>query len=311
MNRTKHLVILTEQAKEGNTEAINRLIEKNSKMITKFAQLAYEELKLKYNLHYNLDEDNLLPNNIIDLDDIIQEFYIKSLKYLKTYLKTDYNNTYYFSSFLGNYLSKFKPLYVKKVLKKIIKQNDNEIIETLDLRFYNYTEQKQKQDIVNYIMSIIEIDKVLIYYKDFIKDILDGLSYKELQNIHKLPTNRLNMKLKKFCEIYKKHEEINLLLLESMNKDYVLDKILNNKILEVPYYKFRFDQVIEKLQNTYQELPPEYIEDYIYRTMFKWLNKYLTENEFNIQIFNKEFNDKLNRQVLFYKGQPPKKKIKK
>ena len=67
MNRTKHLVILTEQAKEGNTEAINRLIEKNSKMITKFAQLAYEELKLKYNLHYNLDEDNLLPNNIIDL----------------------------------------------------------------------------------------------------------------------------------------------------------------------------------------------------------------------------------------------------
>ena len=293
MNRTKHLVILTEQAKEGNTEAINRLIEKNSKMINKYAELAYKEIKIKYQLYYNLDEAKL-PNNIIDLDDITQEFYIKSLEYLDRYLKSEPN--IYFSSFLGTYLRKLKPFYVKKILKKIIKQNDYEVIQTFDKRFYDYMENKQKQDIINYIMNIIKIDE---------------LSYEELNEIYKLPNNRINMRIKSFCEVFKKHEERNLALIDSLNKDYVLDKILNNKILEVPYYKFKFDQVIEKLQNTYQELPPEYIEDYIYRTMFKWLNKYLTENEFNIQIFNKEFNDKLNRQVLFYKGQPPKKKIKK
>ena len=134
MNRPKYLVKLTEQAKEGNNDAINKLIENNSKTIIKYAKLAYEELRLKYNLYYNLEEDNNLPYNIIDLDDIIQEFYIKSMQYIKTYLKTDCD--YYFSSFLGNYLNKYEKLYVKKELKKIIKQNDNEEIKTIDIILY-------------------------------------------------------------------------------------------------------------------------------------------------------------------------------
>ena len=125
-------------------------------------------------------------------------------------------------------------------------------------------EKKQKQDIINYIISIIEIDKKLMPYKLFIKDILSGLSYEELCEIYKLPKNRINMKIKDFCDIFKKREELNKIILESMNEEYVLDKLLNEKMLEIPYYKYLFEINIEKMKNIYPNLPQEYLEDYLH-----------------------------------------------
>ena len=171
-------------------------------------------------------------------------------------------------------------------------------------------EKKQKQDIINYIISIIEIDKKLMPYKLFIKDILSGLSYEELCEIYKLPKNRINMKIKDFCDIFKKREELNKIILESMNEEYVLDKLLNEKMLEIPYYKYLFEINIEKMKNIYPNIPQEYLEDYLHRTIFKWVTKYLTNNDFNLKEFNKQLYNKFSRQYILYKKKP-KQKIKK
>lgn len=55
------------------------------------ATSAYEELMRQYMNYYN--EDNFdtfnLPNNLIDLDDIIQDFYVKSIEVLDNYLSNN------------------------------------------------------------------------------------------------------------------------------------------------------------------------------------------------------------------------------
>ena len=156
---------------------------------------------------------------------------------------------------------------------------------------------------INYIMSIIEVDKKLMSYKPFIKDILSGLSYEELCEIYKLPKNRINVKIKDFCDIFKRHEELNKTILESMNEEYVLDKLFNEKMLEIPYYKYPFDKNIEKMKNIYPNVPQEYLEDYLHRTIFKWVTKYLANNDFNLKEFNKKIYKKISRQYIIYKEQ--------
>ena len=307
MIEEKNIYNITLEAKMGNIESRNKLIENNQQIIEKYAKIAFEEIKLEYLKYYNLDDSQELPNNIIDLDDIKQELYLKTIDYFNLYAKNNLN--VYFSSFINNYISKNLSSYIKKKLKKILNIYDNEIIEQVDIDYINYINLKEKEELKKQILDSIKIDPKLKMYEQLIKNILDGLCIHELTDLYKTNYKKIYKRIKNFLKLYKKQELKNKALMESLNEEYIFNKLIKGELFEVPIYNYYLNQGTEYVYQTIgidNNISKDEIKEKIYQTLMKHINKYLNKNIYDFKKFNELLLDKLYRYVYSYKQYTPK-----
>ena len=245
---------LTMQAKNGDIEAKNQLLEQNYNLISKFAIYAYNEIKKEYMIIYNIpvdDEQFELPNNIISLDDIIQDLYIRAIAVLNNYLKNNVN--LYFNKYLNNLLSKYTNKYISIILKRIINKNVNETNINFDYQFEQICQKSRFNETKEIVLNSINNNRILFFYKKFIMDIFDGNSYNELSSIYQLDKKRINMKIMRFGQLYNQEKNnieedlSNCIFNKNINEfDCLLNKNIINIILKKPYYQ----EYIKKLSSS-------------------------------------------------------------
>ena len=85
--REGNILNLINLYKNGDINARNKLIETNYKMIKEKAETSYKLLTIKIKEYYNIKDKNyILPDNVINIDDVIQDFYEKTIYVLEKYI---------------------------------------------------------------------------------------------------------------------------------------------------------------------------------------------------------------------------------
>lgn len=304
MNYNKNVAKLTLAARNGDIEARNLLLEMNNELIVKIANTTYDEIKKNYINYYNIDRsDNnfIMPNNIISYEDILQDFYQKSVLIIKKYFSK--NTNIYLSQYLNHYLSSYKNTYVKTVSNKIIEINNKEDHISINSKDFNFINNLQRQNIINEIMDVVSTNKRLNYYHDFISYIFDDLSYDELSKKTNLTPRRIGIKIKVFADLYKKQIDMNKNILPGESDDIILYRVKSNMIETIPYYdkliKDNVDIIYQKLNNyniNYEEIKLEF-----YGLVKRNIHNYFNENDKSDLIsFNKFFISMIKDSKNYY-----------
>ena len=288
------LISLYEQ---GDISARNVLLEMNYELIKEKAYLAYNLLTDKIKKYYNIDNNNyILPDYIINVDDILQDFNIQSLYIIDHYITKKTNE--YLSSYLNQRLSSYINIYTDIWYKKIILKENNEFHQTIKLT------QIEKEDIlIKEIKFMFKNDSVLIKHEKFINMILDGCTIEELKKETGLDKRRIGMKIKYLAEEYTKRKKY-LNLLYKIEEENIYKMIKNGKIYELPFYKEIIDNCIIEtmkkitLSNNKDNINYSDIYNYYIEKSNKIIKNYFKKHEENIIAFNEYFIPKINS----YKG---------
>ena len=234
----KRITNLTISAKNGDLESRQKLILENNKLIIKMANITYDEIKKYYmkknNITLNINQFKL-PDNIISLEDIIQDFYEKSLEILDYYLYCKKN--IYFSSYLNFRLSIYIKIYALEWFNKIQNIESN----YLYLTTYNNSNTIEYKETVDEILTNLKNNDLLQNNIEFVKDILIGINFDDLSKKYNLSRRRLTMKIKYIGLIYnkKKNQVDNV----NIKPKYQIKKFNNGSIIK------EYKPIIEKLVN--------------------------------------------------------------
>ena len=292
--REGNILNLINLYKNGDINARNKLIETNYKMIKEKAETSYKLLTIKIKEYYNIKDKNyILPDNVINIDDVIQDFYEKTIYVLEKYINEKKDE--YFSTYLNQTLTTYINIYAEKMFNKIINKENNEF--NIEIK-NNYKESKDNK--IEEIKFLFKNDSVLKKHEEFIDMILDGYTMKELKKETGLDGRRLGMKIKYLaCEYNKKREVLSMLYNTVDDNIYILLK--ERKIYQIPYYKKIIDDAIlftiNKIVNT------EIADYYHYSDIFNYyidisnsiIKNYFKNNRYDLLKFNEFFLKRLNR----------------
>lgn len=158
---------LTNAAKMGDINAYQTLLERNLNVIKGYAEQTYNNLKQiyleKYELTCEFDQNVIIdcPNDIIDKDDIIQDFMLKSNMILNNYIIRNINVK--FNSYLHHLLKSYQKSYINQTMLKLEKSRSRLYDVNIDYSFLDFMEKLESDDIFNLISSDLnERDKKII-----------------------------------------------------------------------------------------------------------------------------------------------------
>lgn len=158
---------LINAAKMGDINAYQKLLERNLTIIKGYAEQTYNNLKHiyleKYELTCEFDQDIIVdcPNNIIDKDDIIQDFMLKSNMILNNYLIRNINVK--FNIYLHHFLQAYKKSYINQTMFKLEKSRSMLYDINIDYSFLDFMEKLENDDLVHFIFDKLnERDKKII-----------------------------------------------------------------------------------------------------------------------------------------------------
>ena len=188
---------LVKLAKSGDVSSKKKLIEQNYSLIIRKAYDCYDKLN---DIYFELFNSNI-PNYLIDVDDVVSDFTLRSLKVLDTYLTG--KSKAYFSIFLNMMLSSYINKYIRIKLKFLLEKLQIEYLQNLHFESMEILSLEDKQ-LVNNLKKIALTDNRLRHFTDFIITILNNNSYDEIKKITNLDQRRIGMKIKYIGKIYKK-----------------------------------------------------------------------------------------------------------
>ena len=291
---------LYELAKNGDISAKNNIIVSCDKTIKNKALIAYESIRnsLQY---YNTN----IPSSILDIDEIIQDFRIKSYHCLNLFLLLN-TKSKYFTTYLNHALSSYIKSYKKIKVDEIITRLNNEY--NLNINFqYNFNNDNNESIRIEIIKTISK-DKKLSKYIDFINAIFDKYSYNELIELFNIEPKRIGSKIDTFSNLYKNylinHSEITLKqYIESGN---MFDDIKNYRLFELLYFK---KEIIFMIHDTYYILSKKYdisyklIKEELCMFLYKCLKKddYTNYNIDNFDIYLNKVLKLVKDNYLLYK----------
>ena len=289
--RDGYILKLVKLYESGDIEARNILLEMNYQMIQEKAEVTYKLLKEKLKNYYQIQNEYYeLPDYIINKDDIIQDFSIKTLILIEKYKNNKSDE--YFSSYLNQKLTSYTKGYADIWLQKIIDQNENEYHLTIKKGI------KKEDEQVKNIKYIFENDFVLKKHEEFINMIFDGYTIKELKEATGLDGRRLGMKIKYLSREYLKRKE-NLSSLYDFTEEKLCSLLLTGKIYQIEYYKKIIDECI--LDTIEKIVDQECSELFYYSDIYNYymyisnsiIDNYFKNYKFNTYQFNKFFTKKI------------------
>ena len=289
--RDGYILKLIKLYESGDIEARNILLEMNYQMIKEKAEASYKLLKEKLKNYYQIQDYYYeLPDYIISIDDIIQDFSIKTLILIEKYKNNKTNE--YFSTYLNQMLTSYTKGYADNWFKKIINQEKNEFHQTIKPGIKPVNEEIKK------IKFTFKNDFVLKKHEEFIDMIFSGYTMKELKKITGLDGRRLGMKINYLSQEYIKRTD-NLISLYNLSEEKLCNLLLKGKIYQIEYYKKIIDECI---LNTIEKFCDLEYSDYIYYSdIYNYymdacnfiIDKYFENNKFNLYKFNEIFIKKI------------------
>lgn len=299
MKNEKPVFDLLIKAKTGDNDAKNKLLEMNNDLIIKIATTTFNEIERLYINYYGISNNYKLPNNVISLEDVIQDFQIKAIYIMNDYIKKSINK--YFSVYLNHLLTSYKETYIKKNLKNILYKNNNEQIVNINNTFNQLVQDSNHKRLVDEIMQVIDQNQKLHKYKKFIQEVLNGLSYEELSTLFSIDTRNINRKLNSFINIYKK---CNKDIIDKYNVDNVdiSEMIKKGNIYQIPFYKYHIDNCLNSILKVINNnnFSYEYLKTKLLILFNNNINKYLQEKQFEINNFNEYFFIRLKYYKYFF-----------
>lgn len=206
---------LSNSAKYGDVKAKEELFLKNQDRIIRYASKTYAKIKQIY-VDYLIEKDdyslylkeeykyinnnnyediyNGIPDNIISLEDIISDFYVRAGAILDSYVKANIN--LFFSTYLDNRLSYYMNKYIEDFKLRL---NNND-----DYDYMNNNNLENNSELRKQILDNIEKDYFLRMYKDFLITIFSLNDYEEIKKETGLETRLINQKIKIFGKVYNK-----------------------------------------------------------------------------------------------------------
>ena len=209
---------LTMTVKLGDKWARQELLKMNITLINRIAYTTFNEINKLYKEKFEID----LPDNIISDEDVIQDFYIKSLNLLDNYINKDVN--LYFSVYLNNMLAAYSKSYVKMTSLSLFKIYDNESERNLDNQFQRILDVKQDEFIKDEMLKLCDLDSYMSYYKDIINIVFKYSNFQAIEEETGFNKRYVTRRLTQFAELYKTRREI---LLNIERTEQIL-KLINN-----------------------------------------------------------------------------------
>lgn len=203
----------------------------------------------------------VLPNSILDIDDVIQDYYIKSYELLIDYFTNNHRG--YIKEYLVTHLSKYQKEYLDFLFKEHLKKEDNKQIQ--DDEYYIKTMLKEiKQDrIRKQVLKKLLKNEKLKNYHTLIQEILSGSTYSEIYTSCGLNWHEVNIAIEEIGNIYQgKLEGI-----QRFFPKYEVSDEINKYNKKIDYYK---KYLYDKVQKFYSIIYPYFLVDnYKLHTYFK------------------------------------------
>lgn len=267
-------------AKNGDLGAKNKLFEMNMDIVIRIATEAYYEIVKIYKVNQN----DKIPNNIITMDDVVQDFSIKANDIFNNFLNN--SDDMFFSTYLIIRLNSYAKTYIKRETQSLIERVDMECMRNLDLSFYNYLDMSEDSRKREYIMDILKKDFTLSHYEEFIKLVFLGYDYERLKELTKLDGRKINIKLNLFIKHFLDKKE----KLEEKEKHLELLKKAKNGDTEainmmceyyddfiLHYSNKAYNQIILN-EFLISEITLETVYDVFQKYFYKCLNRYIDKN---------------------------------
>lgn len=273
---------LYDKAKNGSTIEKNTIIELCHPLIKNKAANAYNLIVESIKKYYNITDDNyILPNNILDLDDIIQDLSSKALNLLNLYLAREHHKKY-FSTYLSHMLSSNIRKYANIKIKEIINTYSNEFNQNINWQYNSY-QYNDEENIGHEIITNISNDKKLSKHIPFINAVFDCNSDDEIAKTTGVEQQKIRPKIEIFSEHYKNY----LSKVEYKTLNYyiksgqIIEDIKKGKLFEMPYFS---KDIILALHDTYIILSKKYNISFklIKEEFCKLLSDYLKNNLDNL-----------------------------
>lgn len=205
---------LTNAAKMGDIDAYQKLLERNFDVIQNYAEQTYDRLKQIYIEMYELtdeyDQDVIVdcPNNIIDKEDIIQDFMLKSNLILNNYLIRNIN--YKFNAYLHKLLKFYQTSYINQVIFKLEKNSSRLYDIDIDYSFLDFIEKLENKEMFRlFYENLNDRNKEIIYMLNgqcSVMEIAQQLGI-TTQRVYQI-IDSMACKLKKLMEPQKKKSKV-------------------------------------------------------------------------------------------------------
>ena len=269
-NEPGYISELTSKVKKGDTEARKKLIENNFDLIKRLATETYNSIKKNYQRECKYS----LSNNIITLDDVIQDFYIRALNAIDNYI--DNNCSFYFSVYLNNMLVAYKKHYSKSTLDKLLKSANTykyELEDYLTDKNQNMMDLSIDKEEKEEILQVKDYDICLKKYSELIDIIFKYSNYQDVLEQSGLSRRKLTRDINQFGELYQIRRN------QVLNNCYVEDIISRISDIEDPLFM--------ELYNFYRVMIVEYINIIINQV-----------NKIDSTFFNVITIDKVEKQII-------------
>ena len=247
-------------------------------LIKKFASDTYSQFYDNYIKIKNIKDKNyVLPNSILDYEDVIQDYYTKSYELLNEYFENERRG--YIREYLIKNLLIYQQVYLDSLICKYsLEQKNNQIQE--DAYYIKAMLKEIKQDrIRKQVLKKLLKNEKLKNYHTLIQEILSGSTYSEIYTSCGLNWHEVNIAIEEIGNIYQgKLEGIQ----RFFPKYEVSDKI-NKYNKKIDYYK---KYLYDKVQEFYSIIYPYFlIDNYKLHTYFK---DKVIEQDIKLRIFLEE-----------------------
>ena len=263
------LLQLLEEAKNGDISVKNKLIDSYYPILVKKANITYQSILDAYKKYYKIQNDKFkLDSCLLDLSDVIDEFYVQFEVLLNEFLSTNLEGN--FQMFMNERLYQFKNAYIKEMTYSVGDSSKGSLFRITECN------PDYKKIIESY--SIKKNQSVLQFpiYNEAIKNTINELSnflmkYMNLtinqiqENVYdraRYILNKLDLTDEAFFNNF--IEQLNLLKIEYLqeilginwkNKNVkpTIDILMRKKlksctIMEIPYYNSLVKKCIDATQ---------------------------------------------------------------
>ena len=201
----------------------------------------------------NKDEEYNLPNVFLDYDDLLQELYIKAYDLLKKYFSN--NKNFNIDRYLITSLEEYGNTFIYDSLYETFNKYEREIIININSEFYNYTYHKHNEEMKKKILDNAVSNKQLESSILFIKAILDGCSYTELEENFYLDEFEVNAEIEKISCFFKR----NIKQIDIIDEQDFIKKKASCYIFKIPFY---MNLITNYIDDVYNILNPYYSVNY-------------------------------------------------
>ena len=239
---------LYELARNNNKEAIDELFKIMYPTTERKAHFIYQSIVNNIKEYYDI-----IPNSLIDYEDILQDISLKVYKYILDYFNNNHKEM--LSTFVANRLKSYINTTINDKTQEIINKLNNSINQNINFQFRDIDED---HDTIFELIDLIGRNYKFNKHYNFILDIINGYSYNELAKKYNLNVHGLSVKIKYISKLYQDSLEPKNLLYDYIKNDFIAE-LKNGNLFELSYFK---EIIINIVHDIYKYLKDNFYNNY-------------------------------------------------